>query len=568
LPTNNSIEQTPRSGENSGLIQASGGAKIIGDEYRRCSSRDRYTANIIFSNRERKTRLGMKRMTSEIHQEQISRGQLVARLSEFGWMSASPPDLGEDFIVSVYHDGIATGIGFYVQEKSVRDLPERKSGDVIKYRLEVKDLKHWEGFALPVVVIIWDIHLQEGRWILVKDIIDFLDTRRPQWRGFKTRITVDIPWANRTDDEGLRHLKVAIGDSVYPLISEGRDLELKLKLAFPDTEEGRAYRAAVDKHFKEGEPITLNGAFIERLEFSEWWAKWFGDYDPEKMEIHLGGLASSSSYYFDITLNPTESDIVSLQNLEFKLIQGGTDLLSFSNEHTAYPIRFMLNLRREGDQIIGDLNHSIQRTPSNPIDLMLLLNFKIAASEHGSLQVKYRNGKEQLYIGSYRGDPDTRPDPYYVELVEKLCIIQNKCGPFLQIPEVGIQNEDISSILEIAEIFENGFTVFPNATVTSQFKDKALRIMADVHNQGKPIHLRLSSLESHVNLFENQVQVGPMIRDITGFINIEPSKFEELVASTNTGEFIEVELVKCHVIEYFPDWSVEGLEEVLSKTAV
>jgi hypothetical protein len=39
-----SLEQTPRAGENSGLDQASGSVKMIGEHDRRCSSRCRWAA--------------------------------------------------------------------------------------------------------------------------------------------------------------------------------------------------------------------------------------------------------------------------------------------------------------------------------------------------------------------------------------------------------------------------------------------------------------------------------------------------------------------------------------------
>jgi hypothetical protein len=507
------------------------------------------------------------RLTRQFQQEQVSRGQMVARFSEFGWISSSPPDLGEDFIVSVYNDGVATGIGFFVQLKSVTSLNDLRTGDVIKYRFKVSDLKHWQQFALPVVLIVWDVNLQEGRWILIDDVIIWLNTIRPGWRDLKTRTTVDIPWRNSTDDHGLGLLKASIGDSVYPLISQGRELEVSFALTFPDSEEGREYKEAVDRHIREGEPIILRGEFIQQIQFSEWWAQWFGDYDREKMEIHLSGLSSRDPYVFDISLNPHSHDLVSLRYLEFRLIQGGTELLVFSNEHTNFPIHFVLTLCRDGERIIGELSHSFRETPRDPELLLQILQFKMAMADEGTLQVRYRNGDEQLHNGTYQGDPSTSPNPRYVELVQKLCVIQNNTQYFLLIPEGGIEDGDISPILELADIFERGFTINRNATVTSEFKDKALHIMAEVHRQGKPIHLRLSAPESHVVLFEKDIQVGPMIRDITAIISDPADEFERRITTAEKDEFINVELINAVVVEYFPNWASYSLEDVLAEVA-
>src|SRR5260221_10899017 len=97
-----------------------------------------------------------RRSPIQLEQEKKSRLQLEECLSDFGWHLASPsPDLGEDFIVEIYHDGQSKGITFYIQEKSVTNLEERKTKDNrLVYTLKVKDLKHWEEFSLPVVVVI------------------------------------------------------------------------------------------------------------------------------------------------------------------------------------------------------------------------------------------------------------------------------------------------------------------------------------------------------------------------------------------------------------------------------
>jgi uncharacterized protein DUF4365 len=105
------------------------------------------------------------RFTPEKQQELISRYQFCERLVQFGWIPVSPEDLGEDFIVHVYYERKATGVSFYVQEKSVTNLQNRQKGDFLPYTFEVKDLKHWENFAQPIILVVWDIMLRAGRWL-------------------------------------------------------------------------------------------------------------------------------------------------------------------------------------------------------------------------------------------------------------------------------------------------------------------------------------------------------------------------------------------------------------------
>ncbi|MFP4438423.1 MAG: DUF4365 domain-containing protein [Chloroflexaceae bacterium] len=160
------------------------------------------------------------RYTDQMRQEQISRNQLSERLAEFGWVIAAPvPDLGEDFVVHIYFEGRATGVMFHVQEKSVTNLHERRKDDHLVYKnIAVKDVIHWEACSLPVVLIVWDVTLREGRWALMNDVIADLDQRLTDWRD-KQAVRVRLPWRNRTDDAGLVQLRQQVGQCLFPLIA-------------------------------------------------------------------------------------------------------------------------------------------------------------------------------------------------------------------------------------------------------------------------------------------------------------------------------------------------------------
>lgn len=186
------------------------------------------------------------RSTPQMQQEQISRHQLSERLTAFGWQLTSPsPDLGEDFVVHIYFEGRATGVMFHVQEKSVTNLNDRRKDDYLVYKdIAVKDLIHWEEFRLPVVLIIWDIHLREGRWALINDIIADLDQRLPDWRRKKAKepkVSVRLPWQNTTDDAGLVKLRQQVGQRLFPIIAKDRDLRIRVDGSFPDTQEDSTF---------------------------------------------------------------------------------------------------------------------------------------------------------------------------------------------------------------------------------------------------------------------------------------------------------------------------------------
>ena len=363
------------------------------------------------------------RFTTQKKQELISRAQLGERFIEFGWMPNSPEDLGEDFIVHIYFQGRATGVTFHVQEKSVTNLHERQKGDHLVYDFRVKDLRHWEAFSLPVVLIVWDIKLREGRWALLDTVISELDQRLPKWRGNKSTARVYIPWSNTTDDAGLVQLRQSLGRHFYPLIARDKQLSMEMKLNFPDTEEGRVAWKAFERFRREGEQATFRGRIIQELKFSEWAMPWLSEEE-------------------------------------------------------------------------------------------------------------------------------------YLQLIDKLCTIQDKARQHLQVPVEGLTRADVQAIHELVEIIEHGKTITKHTEITGEFKGEALDIALDVHRQGRPIHFTVSSDESYVELFGLKIEVGRMTQHITGTIGMPITELEKAITALAPDEYLTLRFVDVEVVEIFPDWFI------------
>lgn len=179
------------------------------------------------------------RLSPQKQQERQRRHQLAERLEAFGWIVTPPSeDLGEDFLVHIYYKGRATGVIFHLQLKSVTNLAKQQRDDYLPYPFEVKDITHWEGFASPAVLMVWDVTLRTGRWTVLQESIADLDNRHSTWRTQDT-ITVRIPWVNDTTDQGLHKLQQEIGQRLYPVISRNHPLMPDPNFALPETEAGQ-----------------------------------------------------------------------------------------------------------------------------------------------------------------------------------------------------------------------------------------------------------------------------------------------------------------------------------------
>ncbi len=498
------------------------------------------------------------RYTSHKQQERISRHQLSERLDEFGWLPSPPAeDLGEDFIVHIYFQGRATGVTFHIQEKSVANLHERRKGNHLVYDFEVKDLKHWETFSLPVALVIWDVRLREGRWALIDTVIADLDQQRPKWRKNKSKARVYIPWKNTTDDAGLIRLKQAIGRHVYPLISKDRALELGVKLRYPKTKEGKAAYTAFERHLKEGDEVTIEGKFIEEIKFSEWWMRWFGEYDPNYARLHLGPPALPKTFTVCIDII-SSGKTVSIPAIELKNVKDGTELVELSNYHQPSPLHLHFTIRDPNKYTTGNtITWKINHLGRHVHETRNILNFLQAITVGGTLTLTFLTLDNSTLTMRVLPQPKNSSSLYELQLIDQLCKIQDKVGQFIQIPIEGLTNKDIQSINELIAIIENGKTTKQvKEIIPGEFKDNALDLILDVHRQGKPGHFTISSDESYVELLGLEISTGRITQHITGKPELSATELETAIAKLSPGEYMAIKFVDVEIVEIFPNWFI------------
>jgi predicted nucleotidyltransferase len=499
------------------------------------------------------------RYTSQKRQERISRRQLCERLDEFGWI-ATPPDedLGEDFIVHIYLDGRATGVTFHVQEKSVTNLHERRKGDFLVYDFEVKDLKHWENFSLPVVLVVWDIELREGRWVLIDDAISELDQRRPNWRDNKSKASVYIPWSNTTDDAGFKWLKYSILPKVYPLIAKDRQPEIKnLQLHFSDTQEGKATQAAYERFLKEGEQATIRGEYIREVEFSKWLGPWIGKIDPNRIDrVVLGPRIPSQTFPVIAYLISNTGEITPFPNIELQVTKAGRELAQLSNEHQNSLLHFRLTYQKPDTYTLECKVNNLR------YDVCVLLHLmRFLRGTGGRIQLTFSTLENASLDISISPDPEKSPNHRTLQLINNLCKIQKKTGQPLLIKPFG-EYVDFQEIDKFISIIDQGKAIRKPDEIIIEFDKKSLETILDIHRQNEPIQLGYFYDESYVEPLDQKIQIGRMTRHITGIPKMSVTELGEAITKLNTIERLAVTFVDIKIVEVFPDWFIREAERL------
>lgn len=501
------------------------------------------------------------RYTSQKQQERISRRQLCERLDEFGWI-ATPPDedLGEDFIVHIYLQRRATGVTFHLQLKSVTTLSERRKDDFLVYDFEVKELKHWEAFSLPVVLMVWDVELREGRWALIDEVISDLDRRRPNWRNNKSKASVYIPWSNTTDDASLVKLKQSIGWRLYPNIAKGKSLEMQIKLNFPDSEDGKTAGQAFERFHKKGEPVTFKGRIIQELKFSEWWGQWFGEFNPDNVKITLSPRLSSKIIPIDLYMISSDRIMVSYPNIELRVIKAGTEVIELSNEQQDAPLRFRFNICNPENCKEINMSYKLNNLGGNVHETRNIMGFLQSITSGGILRLAYKDYFIETNVPPH---PEKAPPRKLLQFIDKLCTIQAETSQFLQMPDGQLTSEDVRATNELIAIIEHGKTITTYPDITMELQSENIKVILGGYRQRKPItHIILPFAESYVELFGQKIQTGRMTRYITGIPQISVTELEEVITTLVPTEYLPVKFVDVEIAEIFPDWFIREAQRL------
>lgn len=124
------------------------------------------------------------RQTNEHLIEQKSINQIQKMFLNYGWLIQKiEPDYGEDLHIRPFENGKSKGEDFLAQIKGTQDIEQYKlkSRNQYSYSISLANLKQWQDYFIPVIVILWDISHEFGYWLYVQPFINTMLKRNDQW---------------------------------------------------------------------------------------------------------------------------------------------------------------------------------------------------------------------------------------------------------------------------------------------------------------------------------------------------------------------------------------------------
>jgi hypothetical protein len=507
--------------------------------------------------------LGPKRLTPQTQQEAVSRAQFTEAIAQEGWLPAVPtPDLGEDFCVHIYIDGEATGANVYVQLKSTTKLAAHKKGDFVPVRLRVKDLLHWASFALPVVVVLWDISLHEGRWVMVKDVISQLHQSKPGWLSDLKSVTVSIPWHNTTQPLGLQALQHRVASELLPLILRDSPIEMNLRLGFPETEDGQKARLEFERSFKEGTPTSIAGSYIQDINFSGQLQKWLRHIPPNAFQIEVGPAVTPQTRLAVVEAIGSRGTASSIDNVQLSTISAGTEVVRLNNAGQNGPILVELVLAKRTDTITFGISLSLKGMGRHAMETRKLIQFFEALAEGADVSLSFPGSQHPPLTTSVPPQPQSRPDPAFSDLVGQICRIQEATGRFISIPAEGISPLEAHKITETTTIIRTGVLRHEHASFRPTLARPALRLVRDLVSNNIPPHMRLVRAENPVTILGHDLSLGPLTRSIRGTPDITLDSLATSIAQLDDGGAVTISFPDVTVVDIYPKWMLREANRI------
>lgn len=111
------------------------------------------------------------------------------------------PDYGEDLLVRIFIDNLATQYSFFVQAKATDHLDRYSHKDEkhLSFPIASDHLEHWSRFWEPVILTIWDAKTGITYWQVIQDYIEEEQINLAN----RNNINVKIPLSNILDENGI-----------------------------------------------------------------------------------------------------------------------------------------------------------------------------------------------------------------------------------------------------------------------------------------------------------------------------------------------------------------------------
>jgi hypothetical protein len=353
--------------------------------------------------------------------------------------------------------------------------------------------------------------------------------------------------------------RVTIGES-YPGQLEAEPLEVKGRFEVPNTPEGRQIMEDIDAMFSRGvaadiPPGVLNVEFPEPVRHI--YQQVFGELPQGPMGFRMSSIPGRMTFPIRIDIDGDDGVHVDFPFIELRSTQSGTDEVTLTNDHQAYPIRvtkvvnfrdktFELKFDRKDEPIAANLLHQ------------LLLALKTLAKP---CRVRVTSAENGVVLADRQVTALGRQtfDDHYFDFVAVMVLVQRKTGVPILLPrrDRTEEEQEVSGLLWWISKDFGVLKPWTHFTITSYGKAGDEKLILDQYRDIEDKILRIEKVGTSVSLFGSEIPLGRVRTRIPNPRIVNEEDVRRILAAAEEEVFVRIQLAPTQsdiALVEFLDW--------------
>lgn len=255
--------------------------------------------------------------------------------------------------------------------------------------------------------------------------------------SFDPNYALDVRMMGDTTHIGLREK--------YPGAAQKNPITGTLRMLFDDSEEGQAALQKIKRMQSTGEAIELDGAYVGELDFPM--LKKILGVDPRVSKMQMMRAPTVSPIPVNIEVRTADNDLFRMGLSELRVLHGGEDEVTLSDEHQPGPIHALVTLNWKESTLYISFPHEI-KFPISALGLHAMLWLRYCMSKPFTVSITQVEDGAPLFGINLEQRAPIVPEQSMddIELAWDLAQIQLRTGREIIIPRNEFTEEEVSTI--------------------------------------------------------------------------------------------------------------------------
>ena len=300
---------------------------------------------------------------------------------------------------------------------------------------------------------------------------------------------------------------------------------------FPSTASGQTAREAFESHIRRGTSVVIPSQFIKDIVLPEPLRPFF----ESVSEVHL---ASMSTKVLPASIVAKHGDDEARLRTRFRKIRGGTEEIEIETLDGDGPFKF--GVVANSSTRVATVTYRFTGTDSSAKRHLEVARFADVLARGGQLDILDETTGARLFGMSVQAGMSPEPEPGWIEFLEAVTFIQQRCNVQLPLPEQ-IPRKDATDVIDLATKLQAGIWEGPIVSVALEVKLSPRAPIEQLTSIG-PDGTRIARIsdEAWFEVFGVRIQLGKAVHVASHMVLAEESRL--LLADPDRPKEITVHL--------------------------